>query len=66
MGYAGRRRDVSRYRIGQDRTKIKRTIGRSISRIAPDRAEIKIGGPPPLPQGTLEWNKNRNARRLKK
>jgi len=30
--------------------------------IIPDRAEIKIGGPPPLPQGKVEWDREKKER----
>jgi hypothetical protein len=59
MSYAYHRKDFSRERIGSDREKTRRKIVRSIRKIAPDHAEITVGGPAPLPRAKVEWNKER-------
>lgn len=40
-----------------------RRIGETvINKITPDRAEIKVGGPPPLPQAKVEWDREKKER----
>lgn len=33
-----------------------------IDKILPDHAEIKVGGPAPLPRAKIEWNREKKAR----
>ncbi|MGP8071406.1 MAG: hypothetical protein ACLP5V_16140 [Candidatus Bathyarchaeia archaeon] len=49
---------------GAHRWRYRRVMrGRKILRdIAPDQAEIKLGGPPPLPRGKLVWDQEKRAR----
>ncbi len=56
-----RRKSPKYFRVGHASRKPK--VGETvINTISPDRAELEIGGPKPLPRGKLEWDREKKER----